>query len=112
MARDWLYLGPVPANEDCEQVSSDGEYSISRMKAECRIYVAQLERMFPAESKLCTIRLKIENHDFGTYVEVVVEYDTDQPESGNAAIHIEHNTPSDWDDIARAAIAELHKEDA
>lgn len=91
--RDCLYLGPVPSDEDCEQLGR--EYEPRRATAECTAYVNQLRRQFGEEPEGARLAIKSGAHDFGTYLEVVVYYTDDQ--SAEYAFNVENNSPAYWD---------------
>lgn len=91
--RDCLYLGPVPSEEDCEQVGK--YYQPNMARAECTAYVNQLRRQFGEEPEGARIAIKSEAHDFGSYLEVVVYYTDEQ--SAEYAFNVENNSPSYWD---------------
>ena len=100
--RDFLYMGPVPAYEDCVQVTKKGGYWEAMLK-EVTAYKHQLERMFPD----VTFRIKRFEHEFGPYLEVVAMYDTDDKESMNKALEAESKSPIKWDE---EALIELGRE--
>lgn len=101
----YITLGPTPAGECCEQIGPNCNYD--RMKKECRVYIHQLERMFPdAEKSNARFAVMSFPHDFGTYKEVVVKYDEMVEDSVNFAFHVESNLPEEWDD---EALDELNK---
>lgn len=101
--REYLELGPVPCDEKCEQVGPDCNYQ--RMALESREYANQLARMFPgAEDAYCSFRVKSFPHDFGTYYEVVVRYDSDDENSAAFAFNVEENLPAEWDAEARKVL--------
>jgi hypothetical protein len=94
--REYMELGSSPYDEDCAQVGTDN-YS-QRAGKELDAYRNQLNRLFPdAESKGITFRTKWFNHDFGTYGEVCVYWNTDNPVADEYAYIIEANLPSNWD---------------
>jgi len=66
--RDSLSIGSSPANEDCAQVGSD-DYN-KRARAETRAFVHQLRRVFGTEPEGARLKVKPNQHDFGTYLEV------------------------------------------
>ena len=99
MGMDWIYLGPVPTEEDCAQLGQDN----FRQQAtkEMTMFCNMLYRHFPdAIDKGVYFRIKWENHDFGTYGEVVAAYDEDDKEAMDYAIHVENNLPEHWDEDA------------
>ena len=93
--RDYMELGPTPCDEPCAQV---GAYDFeSKVRKECRAYKHQLERLFPE----CDFIVKAFSHDFGTYYEVCVVYDTDDRQSAENALKVEINLPEKWDEEAK-----------
>jgi hypothetical protein len=51
------------------------------------------------------LRVKCFEHEFGTYREVCVTYDADQPAAVDYAFRVEDQAPSVWDARARAELA-------
>jgi len=80
-SRDKMELGPTPCGEDCVQVDKNGDY-IQAMKEECRRYKALLVEKFPIPEDInaCFV-IKGNLHDFGTYYEVCISYDTEDKKS-------------------------------
>ena len=70
---DQLSIGPVPAEESCEQLGDS--YRPQRARAEWRTFVEQLTRHFGEPPFGARFRITSNPHDFGTYLDVVVEYD-------------------------------------
>lgn len=100
---DYIEIGSAPACEDCAQVGSD-DYAV-RSRRECAVFIRMLERVFPVPAGLIVrFRTKSFPHDFGTYREVVVEYEGGR-EALDFALKVESETPDKWDDIAHF---ELH----
>lgn len=95
--RDTLSIGPTPAAEDCEQLGPN--YDPVKAKKECRAYINQLTRLYPHMKG----RFRISNnpHDFGTYHEVEVLFDSDNEQSVNSAFEIDANIPEHWDEQAK-----------
>lgn len=108
MARDCMELGPVPADESCEQVRSNGTTDYTRMRAECTAYKHQLERQFPDAPEGTYFRVKSYSHDFGTYYEVCVNYDMDDDESSEYAFKVENDLPGNWDDKALSELGQAY----
>ena len=99
--RDYIEIGPTPSDENCAQVG-DIYYGI-RSKIETTAYLNQLNRMFPEVLNSSTLRFSIKTfqHDFGSYKEVVINYDSDDEEEYEIAISkIDKNIPSNWDEEA------------
>ena len=97
---DYIYIGSTPTNEDCLQV---GQATPDQMRTETAIFKRQLQRLFPTAD----LRIKAERHDFGTYYEVVVYYDSADENAVNLAYQIESETPQFWDDEAKEELKTL-----
>ena len=97
--RDYITLGSTPSNEDCAQVGKS-DYGI-RSKIETTAYKNQLYRMFPEvlNSKTLSFTIKSFQHDFGSYKEVVINYDDDNEQEYNdiVIIKVDRNIPKAWD---------------
>jgi hypothetical protein len=97
--REYMEIGPSPYDEDCAQVGTDN-YA-QRVDKELNAYKNQLNRLFPdAESKGITFRTKWFNHDFGSYGEICLYWNTDNEIANEYAYTIEANLPSNWDEVA------------
>lgn len=66
---EYYEIGPSPWGEECAQVGEEN-YS-ARALAECRAFINQILRHYPAPSKFGTLKPKRFSHDFGRYYEVV-----------------------------------------
>lgn len=97
---DYIDLGPVPANEQCAQVGSDGYHD--RARAECNRYRTLLEATYAAahNGRGCPARVVVKSnpHDFGSYLEVGVKFDDRDREQVEAAFWLEANAPTEWPD--------------
>ena len=94
-----FYLGPTPAEETCAQVGSPN-YHEQALK-ECRAYTQQLARHFGEPPPGARFTLTREIHDFGTYFEVVVQYDPEDEAAHAFACRVEDDLPARWDALAR-----------
>ena len=92
--RDYLTLGPTPSDESCAQVGSPDYLKWSRI--ESAIFIDQLNRVMPPPEG-ARFSLKTFQHDFGSYVEVVANYDDDNEEQVSWAYKAESETPLTWD---------------
>ena len=92
----YLSLGSTPAAEDCIQVSSTHDY-LPDMTNQCQRYKEMLIAKFTNCDKV-NFKIKSFEHDFGTYKEVVVEYDSCNSEATEQAFFIENNLPENWAD--------------
>ena len=69
---EYYEIGPSPWGEECAQIGEVG-YN-ARARAECRAFINQILRHYPAPNKFCTLTTKGSIHDFGCYYEVVVPF--------------------------------------
>lgn len=97
-----LTLGPTPREEECAQVGTD-EYPV-RVRREGKAYIGQLVRMFGSPPPGAEFRLKSFPHDFGTYHEVVLSFDSSVKTAVEFACHVEGNLPGEWDEQAKAEL--------
>lgn len=104
---DYLLLGGTPPDEVCAQVGEENYGEKARL--ECRIFAEQLRRYATAQGKVIpagvTIRTKSNHgHDYGTYYEVAIFFDTEDEAQTEFAYWLENNLPGEWDAEARAAL--------
>ena len=92
--RDYLTLGPVPADEPCAQVGEENYASLAR--AECRRFIALLRHTFGPEPSGAWLSMKAFDHDFGTYYEVVCYFNNDVQKSIDYALRCEREAPTTW----------------
>jgi hypothetical protein len=99
MSRQKIYIGAVPAGEDCEQLGPN--YNPKRAQRECVAFVKQLKRTFGDEPEGAELQIEPQRHDFGTYLEVVCYFDENNKQAANYAFGCENEMPEDWDDEAK-----------
>ena len=87
--RDFFYLGSAPSGEDCVQVTPHDDY-LPAMRAECLRYIDALRTHYGPEPEGAELRIKRESHDFGSYMEVVITFDADEPEAVGYACQVEN----------------------
>ena len=103
--RDYIYLGSAPSDEVCSQVGEENYLEIS--KQECTAYKNQILRVlegYTGSKNLPTgfsISIKIEQHELGSYREVVASFNTDNSKSWDLSTWLEDNIPVAWDDEAK-----------
>lgn len=99
MAQDYLVIACTPLSEECEQV---GTQSYNRDKAilECRVFRAQLERVFGEPPEGARFKIVGQAHDFGTYHEVYIYFEDSNKSAIDYALNVEYNIPETWDEIA------------
>lgn len=96
--REYLTLGPTPCDELCAQVG-DPDYH-DRATLEVRRYIDLLVKKFgdPPGGAYYTFGMKSFPHDYGSYWEAVIYYDTELPETVEFAFRVENNLPATWED--------------
>lgn len=95
--REYLTLGSTPCDEECAQLGSDDYAVLSRI--ECHVFKHQLQRMFPKAKDMLTV--KSFPHDFGTYREVCIVYNTNDDGEAEVAFEVENDCPIEWDELAK-----------
>lgn len=71
-------IGPSPADEACAAVGVTRD-APRYNRLECRAYIVALRKAYGAEPGDSRYRIKSNSHDFGSYSEVVYEYDPSDP---------------------------------
>jgi hypothetical protein len=80
--REYLELGSVPFGENCVQVGADDYYT--KYKEESNRYIEQLKHRFPEINNInCYFSIKGFPHEFGTYHEVVINYNDNDDAATN-----------------------------
>ena len=114
--RDYLNIGPTPADEPCAQVGRDNYHRHSM--TETIAFTHQWQRVLADNypEVLVNVVGKSFPHDFGTYREVVVYYDDDDQKQVEQAFFLESADISNWDEEALKELAShnytLHLEQA
>lgn len=88
MAKDFLFIGPVPAEEPCAQLGVDPDFH-EKNRAECKRFIRQIQKHYGEEPHGAILLMKAQEHDFGTYREVCVMYDDSNEEAVDYAFRIE-----------------------
>lgn len=92
--RDYLEIGPGPAEEACAQVGTD-DYA-TRARAECTRFIALIRATCGDEPDGARLDIKRSEHDFGSYVEVAVYFDSDDEAAVIYAYRVEKDAPTEW----------------
>lgn len=100
--RENFYLGTTPYEESCEQVGPG--YNVSKAHKEAKTFIAQLIRQFGEPVATAQFRILNCPHDFGTYKEVVINFDVNNEEESNYAFEVENNLPKDWDEESKTEL--------
>jgi len=93
--RDFIEIGPVPADEPCAQVGEEN-YREKAYK-ECARFIELIRTKLGPEPKKARLAIKAFPHDFGTYHEVVCYFDTHNSESVDYAFRCESDAPTTWE---------------
>ena len=101
---DYISLSPVPTDEKCAQL---GEVNyMKRARKECNIFKRQLIRTLGTPPPGVFIKIKRNNHDFGVYLDLVVEFDENDKEGIDYAFRLENELPERWDEEAKKELSE------
>ena len=101
--RDYLDIGPVPCNEECQQVGTPS-YDHAMARKECQQFIVAIRRTLGTEPEGAQLRIKSNPHDFGTYLEVVCYFDDDMPDAVDYAFKAESESPAEWSPEDRTAL--------
>jgi len=97
--RDYIDIGPVPCNEDCAQLGQPGFYD-QNIK-ECRRFIELIRATLGPEPAGARLGIKANEHEFGTYREVVCYYDDKNEQAIDYAFRCEREAPENWDQKGR-----------
>lgn len=101
--KDYINIGCSPAEEDCAQVGQHDYHEQARKQ--CIAFRNQLRRQFGPEPEGARLVIKSFPHDFGSYMEVVCEYEEtfeeEESPSVDYAFKLESDMPLEWDMEAR-----------
>src|SRR5436190_21898951 len=101
--REFVDLGvTTPYLEDCAQVGSREYDYYERARREARAYIAQLRRVFGDEPDGARFSVKSHEHDFGTYLTVVCNFEPSIPAAADYAFRCENQPLDLWDEQARS----------
>ena len=92
---DYLEIGPVPCEEDCQQVGTES-YSPVAAREECHRFIRAIRTTVGHEPQGAWLTVRSNPHDFGTYYEVAVKYDDNYPEAFEYALRVESDAPTRW----------------
>lgn len=95
---DWMCLGQVPWEEECQQVGTP-TYSAALALAECKRYIEAIRQTVGKEPYGARLEVTINPHDFGDYYDVVCYYHGDNREAEEYAIACE-GCVSRWPEVA------------
>jgi len=97
--REYMEIGSTPNGENCAQVGSENYMNLATMEMDT--YIRLMERLFPeASSKNINFKKKWFDHDFGSYGEVCMFWNSEDEEANNYVYEIDRNLPESWDKVA------------
>jgi hypothetical protein len=99
MARDVITLRPVPAAEPCARVGDSGYTEIAFRQ--CRRYIALLRLAIGPEPDGARLRVRRSDTEGDPYIDVVVEYDNQNPAASAYALRCERDAPTRWPQTGR-----------
>lgn len=106
MALDEFQLGTtVPHEEDCIQLGQPNYSAYSKLEA--NLLMKQIVKELGDTPEGCSMKLIGCKHDFGTYYDIALIYDTDSEEHTKWVSKVEGELPNKWDFESRT---ELEKE--
>jgi hypothetical protein len=103
--KEFLEIGPGPAEERVEQVGPNCDYG--RMRKECEAFIRQLRRLLGPEPPGAKLKIRRNQHDFGMYMEVACYYDENDREGVEYASLCEMEYPAEWDEEAKVELGIL-----
>jgi len=92
---DYVYIGSSPCEEDCVQVGAP-DYRAKATEEMTRYRDLIREKCGP-EPEGARLVIKWSPHDFGTYGELVCEYEEGNEKALAYALHVESDGPATWD---------------
>lgn len=106
---DTITLGTTPADEPCAQVGHSLYRELCRI--ERNAFRSQIQRHYPRPDSLTDsdvrIRVHANAHDFGTYFDLEIVYDSSNPAAVSYAFSIEEDAAHKllrWDDEAKTQL--------
>jgi hypothetical protein len=93
--RDYFCLGPTPSEEDCAQVGQQ-DYRKNAL-SECQRYIELIRDTLGPEPEGAELAIKSFPHDFGTYYEVVIWFESNDAAALAYAVRCEDEAPRTWE---------------
>lgn len=96
MSEEILWLGPVPAEEQCSQL---GEPDYARdAKVECRAFADAIRKVCGREPDGARLVIEPQEVDAGTYFELALVYDGDDAWASAYAAKVDSEAPTTWEE--------------
>lgn len=93
-----IQIGQTPGEEDCAQVGSKLYDYPELARIEARAYMVGLRKKFGEPPEGATLFIKGTPHDYGTYYEAALRYDTSVPAAVDYAMKVEDGFGR-WDEV-------------
>ena len=106
--RDYVDIGPSPAEEPCAQLGVPGYEKKAR--EECTRFIDLIRRTLGEEPGSAHLAIKGSSHDFGYYYSVVCYFDDRDEAAAGYAYRCEDEAPTEWgeDDPDKAPPTRYH----
>ena len=92
---DQIEIGPVPCNEECQQIGMP-TYDSQKAYEECRRFIRNIRHELGEEPVGAKLKVTSNPHDFGMYYEVVCRFDENIEEARDYAYKCESEAPDNW----------------
>lgn len=99
-----IYIGSSPYEEDCAQTTNPNYHRIAML--ELKLYKRLLEALYPPPEG-AFFKIVWQNHDFGTYGEVVAKFDEDNQAHADWAYLAEDGCAT-WDEPSKQELQALN----
>jgi hypothetical protein len=109
MKLDYMAFDTAPLDEECVQVGDGTDY-FQRALREGLVYKRMLSRIFGLPTGRVHFFLKKFEHDFGSFVQVCVAFDSESIEEKNWVLNVEANLPLVWDEKAKSELNNAFKD--
>lgn len=90
----WLSLETAPPDEKCAQLGTDDYYNKARKEA--NEYIKLIRSSMGPEPKGVKFVIKMNPHDFGSYVSLDIDVAEDDEEALEYALRVESDGPMTW----------------
>jgi len=94
-----ISIGATPSGEPCAQLGSNNYEQLSA--TEIKAYSNQIKRMFPDMPMGIRFKKQANNHDFGVYHELAIQFDENNEEAVEYAYRVDGSVPEYWDEDAK-----------
>lgn len=94
----------TPCQEKCIQVGADDYLRLARIEA--RAFINQIIRENGNPPEGVNFKITSNPHDFGTYLDVAIQFDEEDDVQVDYVFMIERNPPFLWDAQAKKELAE------